>query len=169
MSEFLIRPEASSDAVAVNQMINTIFGPAMYARAAYALREGIAPEAPLCFVAETKDGLIGVVRQTRIQIGTKPALMLGPLGVLNHVNGKGVGSALMEKSMTSARQEYLPQGIDAVILVGDLSYYKSFGFQTVAMAKITLPRPADPSRILICNLQDEECAGYSGAARKWEV
>lgn len=168
MSDFTIRPEASADEFAVNKLIQTIFGPAMYARAAFALREGVNSEPDLNFVAESNAELIGVVRQTKIRVGSEPVLMLGPLGVSDHVNGKGVGTALMNATLTSARANYLSQGFSAVLLVGDISYYKAFGFRTVPMGNITLPRPADPSRILIYNLQDENKNQILGAASKWK-
>src|SRR5258705_10408130 len=75
-----IRAERPSDDQAVERLVNSAFGPGRFAKTAYRLREGVAPEPGLAFVAEDgKAGaLLGGVRFWPTRWGTMPSLCLGP-------------------------------------------------------------------------------------------
>ncbi|MEM8749491.1 MAG: N-acetyltransferase [Pseudomonadota bacterium] len=163
-SSFIIRLETPSDVSAVEQLTALVFGPAMFARAAFALREGVAPEPACSFVAEIGSQIVGTVRQTPINWGDKTALMLGPLGVSPAHKSAGIGRALMTASVEAARGLCADGGPKVIMLVGDLDYYKPFGFRQISHGKITLPRPADPARILVCELEEGAAKSYSGVA-----
>ena len=92
--------------------------------------------------------------------------MLGPLGVLPQYKGQGVGKNLMLAAVSAAKTAAQQAGPPIIMLVGDLEYYKPFGFSQVAPGQITLPRPADPNRILKCELVDGVAENYSGAATR---
>jgi predicted N-acetyltransferase YhbS len=162
-----IQHESVEHDEAVEALGAQAFGPGRFARAAFRLREGVAPERDLSFVALMQDGegreeLVGSIRLTAITIGGKPALVLGPLVVAPHRKSIGIGRELMNRAMTAARAG----GHRFVILVGDLPYYSRFGFQTVPHGRITLPGPADPARTLYCELVPGAAAHYSGAAAR---
>ncbi len=163
---FTVRPEKADDSHAVNNLIAEVFGPAMYARAAFALREGIPHEPTLAFVAERDGVLAGSVRLTRINWGDRTALMLGPLGVLPQFKSLGIGKALMGKAVEAARKEAADGGPEVIMLVGDLDYYAPFGFSRISPDRISLPRPADPQRVLACELVPGALEGFSGAATR---
>ena len=165
---FEIRSEVPADCDAIDRLTMTVFGPGMFARAAFALREGIAPEDHLSFVACKGSEIIGSVRLTKIKWGEATVLMLGPLGVLHEYKSLGAGKALMATAVNEARERTAIGGPQAIILVGDLAYYERFGFQRIAPAKIQLPRPADPLRVLVCDLVDGASKNYSGTAARLE-
>ena len=61
-----VRGEAAADAARVEALNHSVFGPGRFAKAAYRLREGVAPLPGLSFVA-TEDGVLrGSVRFTHI-------------------------------------------------------------------------------------------------------
>jgi len=165
-SKFLVRPERADDSSAVSTLVQDVFGPGSKARAAYALRENRRHEMHLSFVAEHDGQMIGTVRQTRILWGGQSALMLGPLGVLPVCKNQGVGKALMQASVSAARTA-ASQGAEPIImLVGDLAYYEPFGFRLIPFGQIQLPRPADPARILFCELEEGALSRFNGMAQR---
>lgn len=164
---FTIHPELPDHAGEIDIITLEIFGPGMFARAAYKLREGIMPEAHLSFVAMKDDEIIGSVRQTLFWIGEKPALLLGPLGVLPSHKNEGIGHALMRKATQAAKDCRADNATEVILLVGDLAYYQQFGFQSIPQGQITMPRPVDIGRILAFELRDGALMNAEGAARRW--
>ena len=155
-----ISPELLSQAAAVEQLAAAAFGPGRFARTAFRLREGASHEPALSFVAAKAGELVGSVRVTAIAIDGEPALVLGPLVVAPDHKNEGVGSALMKRSVTAAREA----GHRLMILVGDHPYYRPFGFEIVPRGHITLPGPVDPDRLLYCELETGSLARFSGSA-----
>jgi len=167
-SDYTIRLETAEDAAELTQFTQEVFGPGMKARAAYFLRETISHEPQLSFVAEQDGKLIGSVRLTKFIWGEQTALMLGPLGVLSPYKGKGVGRDLMEASVSAAKSDVQKGGPPIIMLVGDLAYYKPFGFKIIPQNRIELPRPADPARILACELSEDTLEQFSGPATRFK-
>ena len=161
--QFSIQSETPSQFDAIEQLAADAFGPGRFAKSAFRLREGVPHEADLSFVAMEGDEIVGSVRQTRIQIDGKDALVLGPLVVASGVMNNGIGAALMERSMTAAKEG--PYHL--VILVGDETYYAKFGFKKIPYGQIKLPGPADPARILCCELVPDCLAEYHGTAEQF--
>lgn len=160
--EYSIHLENESQDAAIEQLSANAFGPGRFAKSAFRLREGVTHEAGLSFVALVGDEIIGSVRQTRIMIDGLEALVLGPLVVVPGVKSRGIGAALMEHSMEAAKA-----GTHAlVILVGDEPYYARFGFSQVPRGQINLPGPADPARILCCELVPGSLQKYHGTAER---
>lgn len=161
LSDLSIRLEMPGDAPAIDMICDRAFGPGASTRAAAWLREGVDHCPDLSFVALLDAGPVGTVRLTPVRWGAARVLMLGPLAVDPLHKGRGVGRALMGRVMDEARAR-AGRDISAervVILVGDLAYYAPFGFERIAPTRIKLPRPADPMRILACDL----AAGASAA------
>lgn len=140
--------------------INAIaFGPGRFIRAAYRIREGGGHDRDLSFVALQGGGrVIGSIRMTPVVIGATPALLLGPLAVRDGWKGLGIGRKLMHQSMAASAKA----GHRLSLLVGDAPYYNAFGFVKVDAAKIIMPAPVDPERLLACILPGAE--GLSGPA-----
>ncbi len=137
-----IRPERPEDAAGVAALNDDGFGPGRFAKSAYRLREGVAPECGLSFVAVQDAELLGSVRFWPILVGSDKALLLGPLAVKSQLRGQGIGVALMQHGIEQARRT----GFAAVLLVGDEAYYSRAGFRRVD--GVTVPGPVDRSRIL---------------------
>lgn len=161
--QFTIQLETPSQFDAIEQLAADAFGPGRFAKSAFRLREGVPHEADLSFVAIENDKIVGSVRQTRISVGGEEALVLGPLVVASGVMNNGIGAALMEYSMAAAKNG----SHHLVILVGDQSYYSKFDFKQVPDGQIKLPGPADPARILCCELMPGSLSEYHGTAEQF--
>lgn len=163
LPSIIIRPETEADDVAVETLGKVAFGPGRFSRAAFRLREGVTSDRKLSYVAEVDGQIGGSIRLTRILIGDDPALVLGPLMIDPAHRNMGIGRELMNRSLSEART----RGERFVVLVGDLAYYQPFGFDPVPHGKIRFPGPADPARILGCELVAGAASGYCGVARRY--
>lgn len=156
-SEFTITPETENYAAAIEALHENVFGPGRFARTAFRVREGNAPDARFSFVALKGDKLVGSVRLTAVRIAHAEAFLLGPLCVARCVQNIGIGRALVQKGLSMVQEKaQLP-----VLLVGDAPYYAPLGFERTPKG-IVMPGPVDYSRLLIawpegcddCNRED---------------
>ena len=138
MTAVLIRRERTGDADAIHTIHLGAFDTALEAGLVRALRAdpGWLPE--LSLVAEAGGRLVGHVVCTRAHIAGRPALGLGPLGVLPECQRSGVGTALMHAVLGAADA----LGEPVVVLLGHTSYYPRFGFGPAARFGIEPPDPA---------------------------
>jgi predicted N-acetyltransferase YhbS len=159
--DIVITPERPGDTQAVRLLEERAFGPGRYARSAYRLREGNPHDPTLSFVARVSTLVVGSVRLSRIRIGERPALLLGPLTVDPAFRSKGIGRLLIEASVATARQA----GHAVVLLVGDESYYGRIGFRRLTPGAVNMPGPVDPMRVLGLPLADGALDGLTGDVR----
>jgi predicted N-acetyltransferase YhbS len=157
----IIEPETPYDAEAILRLNERVFGPGRFARTAYRLRETTAADLSLSFVARVGTLLVGANAMTPISIGETPALLLGPLIVEPVFRSRGIGEALVTRSLEAARAG----GARLVVLVGDESYYGRMGFARTPLGRVVLPGPVDPARVLHCELQPGAFEGVKGKVR----
>ncbi|MEI9965028.1 MAG: N-acetyltransferase [Caulobacteraceae bacterium] len=150
--------EAPGEAPAVAALIERVFGPGRYAKAAERLREGNQFIRELSFVARRDGAVVGAVRLWPVRIGERPALLLGPIAVESSARHHGLGRALALRSCEAAARH----GHAVVVLVGDRSFFCPLGFEPVEPGAITFPGPADPQRILVKPLNPGALDGLAG-------
>jgi predicted N-acetyltransferase YhbS len=155
-----IRHELASDVSARETLLSRAFGRFRKRKTAERLREGRLPSDGLAFTAADAQGrLIGTIRLWDVVAGSAgPVLLLGPLAVGCAHQGKGIGSALMERALNEARVK----GHRAVILVGDAAYYQRFGFSHGAVEGLHLPGPLDRVRFMGLELESGALTGSTG-------
>ncbi|MGY1916593.1 GNAT family N-acetyltransferase [Blastococcus sp. SYSU DS0973] len=102
-----------------------------------ALREDGDVVPGLSLVAELGGEVVGHVLCSRGDIEGRPALGLGPLGVVPARQRRGVGQALMHGVLAAADALVEP----CVALLGDVGYYGGFGFLPAHQVGV---RPPDP-------------------------
>ncbi len=153
--------ESPGDAEAVEQLNGRAFGPGRFARSAERVREASPPDLSVSFVARVATLLVGSLRQSRIRIGTMPALMLGPLAVEPAFRSRGIGRQLIERGLEEAGA----LGYRLVLLVGDEPYYGRLGFRRVPPGRIIMPGPVDPARLLLHATDEDARAQASGPVR----
>jgi predicted N-acetyltransferase YhbS len=164
---FTITTERPEDGPAIETLLDTACGPARDSKVSYRSRDGVAPVDNLRLVARAGDDtLIGTIRYWPILVGAdqKPALLLGPLAVAPGWQAKGIGGALMHRSLDMAcwaRHE-------RVLLVGDYGYYKRFGFRPATPHGIVMPGE-NPARLLALPLSSGALEGCAGTIepRRW--
>ncbi len=161
--EFQIKPEPAALAGAVERLYDDVFGPARFHKASYQFRDGVAPVKELSWIALEGDRLVGVIRYWPILVGETghPALLLGPLAIAPDKAGKGIGRALMFKTLELAAQ----LGHDLVLLVGDVDYYKRFGFVPATPHGFVMPGETRPERLQVAPLKDDVLGRIAGDLR----
>jgi predicted N-acetyltransferase YhbS len=161
-AEFRIADERAEDAPAVAALSARVFGPGRFARSAYRVREQGSPAPALSLAGWRGETLSGAIRFTPIAIGGQAgALLLGPLAIAPEATGRGLGRALVTEGAARAARF----GWRLVLLVGDMPYYGRFGFTPTSPGRITLPGPADPTRLLALELQPGAMQDYEGQVR----
>jgi predicted N-acetyltransferase YhbS len=159
-SAFTYRLEQPGDSHTIETLHAEVFGPGRFAKSAYRLREGVRHDPALSFVAECDGAMVASVRLTPIRIGSRPALLLGPLVVDPVYKGQGAGKTLVRISLEAAKKA----GHEIVLLVGDEPYYGPLGFSQLPPYAVTMPGPADPRRVLVAGLVEGALEGLSGPA-----
>ncbi|MCX8252736.1 putative N-acetyltransferase YhbS [Beijerinckiaceae bacterium RH AL1] len=157
-----LKPLAAVDLEAIERLNARTFGPGRFARSAYRLREGVAPDLTLSFAAWVGTLLVGANIMTPIRCGDVPALLLGPLTVDPPFRSGRVGEALVRRSLEAATEA----GHALVLLVGDLPYYARFGFATVPLGQLDFGGPVDPARLLYRELIEGAFATAAGTVRR---
>jgi predicted N-acetyltransferase YhbS len=165
MAMWEIRPEEPQDAPIVDALVARSFGPGCFAKSAWRLREGVAPEEGLSFVAMEDGALRGSVRFWPVIVGREPALLLGPLAVEGEQRSRGIGIALMNRGIEDARA----RGHRAIILVGDAPYYARVGFAPLPLGSIKFPGPVDRARILGLALVEGTLDRLKGDVRRARI
>lgn len=129
-----LRPERPADFRAVEELTRDAFwnhyGPGCDEHyLAHILRDSSDFVPELDYVAVHDGQLVGNIMYTRAKIvldrgGEREVLCFGPLAVDPAFQGRGVGTALIERTRRLARE----LGYGAVLILGDPGYYSRFGF-----------------------------------------
>jgi predicted N-acetyltransferase YhbS len=161
--EYLIKPEPAVLAGAVERLYDDVFGPARFHKTSYLFREGVEPVRELSWIALEGDRLVGAIRYWPILVGEAghSALLLGPLAIAQDRAGRGIGRALMFKTLDLAAQ----LGHDLVLLVGDVEYYKRFGFVPATPHGFVMPGESRPDRLQVAPLKDNVLGRIAGEVR----
>ena len=142
---FAIRQEQSCDVDAREALLDAAMGPIRFRRSSERLREGRLPAEGLALVALQADTLVGTVRLWNAKAcGLPHGLMLGPLAVDVSKRSQGLGTALTQQAIDAART----YGYEAIVLVGDESWYGQFGFRAYHARRLAMPGPFERHRML---------------------
>ena len=147
-----LQPLTDAPAGAVDALLDQAFGTDRHGRTAYAVREGTAPLAELCFGAWHEGAFVGSIQAWPVALATDsggswPLVMVGPVAIAPPLQGVGIGRALMAALGVAAAQSADP-GAGALMLIGDPEYYGRFGFTAEATAGWRLPGPFEQRRLL---------------------
>ena len=135
------------------------FGPGRFARTAYRIREGTPAVSRFCLLAKVSGEIVATIRFTEVTVGGKGGvLLLGPLAVEARYRGLGYAKRLVADGLELAKAA----GIGVVLLVGDEPYYGKLGFKRIGLARIKMPGPVDPGRMLAAELREGVLAGFEG-------
>jgi predicted N-acetyltransferase YhbS len=142
LSALQFRNEDPADHVAVEALLDRVFGPGRFTKVSERVREVAQARPDLSFCAWRGDVLAGVVRQWGVRVGGRPTIFLGPLAVDEDQRLGGLGGALVERACAAA-------GAEPVLLVGDEPYFTRFGFSALPARGVVLPGPVDQRRVLV--------------------
>src|SRR5262249_49564570 len=138
-----ILPETADDALAIERLHERTFGPGRYARTAFRIREQLVHRLDLSFPARIRPLVVGSVRARPVRMGEPAALLLGPLTIEPPFRERGIGRALIDRTLAAARAA----GHRLVVLVGDEPYYGGSGFRRIPKGAVTMLGPVDPARL----------------------
>lgn len=131
MNQIKVRTEATEDADQIRNVNIEAFRDHPVSRQTEhlivdALRAAGALEVSL--VAVSDQGVVGHIAFSRAEVGDSGGdwFLVGPVAVLPGMQGRGIGSALVEAGLSELRA----RGAKGCVLVGDAGYYSRFGFTT---------------------------------------
>ncbi len=157
---FVLKKEEPEDWWEVEALFDLCFAPGRTALSSYRLRDDVPPVAALSRTARDESGMLGgALRYWPVRVGSAPVLLLGPVAVHPTAQGEGLAAAMIRDSLAHAADSW-----DRVLLVGDLPYYRRFGFYR--LEGVEMPPPTNPERILGANLTPEAWAGVSGSVTR---
>jgi putative acetyltransferase len=154
----ILRPETPADYDAARRVHDLAFGPGSPEGALVdALREEGATVPDLCLVAVDGDDVVGhiVYSRARLESGDD-VLALAPVAVLPDVQGRRIGSRLVEETLRRAEETAFP----LVVVLGHAEYYPRFGFEPAAGYGVVAPWPVPPEAWMVRPLP-----GYAPSAR----
>lgn len=95
------------------------------------LQPSFIPE--LSYVARLNGVIVGHIAYMESRVGDVVTLTFGPVSVVPHKQGQGIGSELIEYTLGLAKR----LGYAGVVIFGDPDYYKRFGFVSAKEFGIT--------------------------------
>lgn len=145
----------------VEALYDLCFAPGRTALSSYRLREDVDPVASLSRTARDEQGVLGgALRYWPVRVAGKRVLLLGPVAVHPTTQGEGLAAAMIRDSLAGAVDE----GWERVLLVGDLPYYRRFGFEHGT--GVEMPPPTNPDRVLLLSLVPDAWQGVAGMVEK---
>ncbi len=160
---YRLEQETDADWWEVEALYDLCFAPGRTALSSYRLRDGVPRVAELCLTLRDVDGILAaVIRYWPVLVGGRRALLLGPVAVHPTRQGEGLGGMLMHESLAEAAR----LGWERVLLVGDLPYYRRFGFRR--LEGVEMPPPTNPERVLGLTLRPGAWDGVRGPVTKAE-
>ncbi|MDR3051547.1 MAG: N-acetyltransferase [Oscillospiraceae bacterium] len=172
MIPIILRQEEKTDYRTVEQITCRAFSAApptgadddgMEALLAQKLRADSAFVPELDFVAEVDGRVVGNIMYSKSKViradgAVFDTLTFGPISVLPKYQLQGVGSALIEQTLTQARS----LGYRAVIIFGHETYYPRFGFRPAVEFGITTADGKNFPAFMVLPLYGGALDGVSG-------
>ena len=154
-----IKSEVPEEGPAIENLLDIAFGPDRKSRPSYKVRENLAPQPSLCFVAHHGPSLAGVIRFTPVHVGDEPrAVLLGPIAVHPDHENLGVGTQLMKTGIAAAKAA----GLHLTIAIGEPGYLARFGFEPASPHGLSFPVHVEDQRFLVLSLTDGAAQQASG-------
>ena len=163
---FQFEHETENDKQEVEDLLDLVFSPSRKNLSSYSLRKNVPKINTLSFVAKNNKGsIVGIIRNWPIFIESRKnlSLLMGPVAVHPTFQGEGLGSYLINYSIKESRK----YGWERAVLIGNIEYYKSFGFFQQNDNKIDFPSPTDPERILLLEIKNNSFDGIKGKVIKF--
>ena len=159
MHAITVRPETAEDIRAIDVVHISAFGGEAEAQLVSALRESATYNRELSLVAELGGRIVGHVLLTRVPLrkdgAEKNVLALGPMSVVPSQSHRGIGSELINASISLAEDK----GYGAIVVLGHPEYYKRFGFVPARGLQISCNLPAPEDALTVMEIVAGNLAG----------
>ena len=151
--------ETPAHEAAIERVLDRAFGPGRFAKPSERVRE-FARHAPgLSRVAVADGDVVGVCRIYDVRIGARAALFLGPLAVDPKAQHGGLGHALVQSTIEGCRAA----GHEAIVVMGEPSFFSTLGFSQVPAGRVLMPVPAEARRLQWIGLRKDALESLAGA------
>ena len=139
---------ADAEPAAIEALLDAAFGADRRGRTAYRLRAGTDWLPALSFAAWQDGRLVGTLQSWPVALQHDAAIdrlvMVGPVAVSPAAQGRGVGTALMDRLIAAAEV----QGERALMMIGDPSYYGRWDFTADRTGGWRIDGPYEQHRLL---------------------
>lgn len=127
------------------------------------LRGSDAVVSELCDVCEMDGEIVGHILYTHASVTSNsgevfPVLVFGPISVRPDMQGQGIGSQLITRTLLRARA----LGWRGVIITGDPAYYGRFGFRTASDFHILYEDGSSSPELMAVELGEGRLSGVTG-------
>ena len=146
----------------VERLLDAAFGPDRRGRTAYLIRGGMPWMPDLSVAALTDAGnLAGSLQCWPVSLiqedgSQMPLIMVGPVAVAPEHQGTGLGRAMMDAVIATART----RGTEPLMMIGDPEYYGRFwGFSADGTSGWNCPGPFEPHRLLALPVDGSSIGG----------
>jgi predicted N-acetyltransferase YhbS len=145
-----LAPIDEAEGLAIERLLDLVFGSDRHQRTAYRLRDGVHAEPLASCTAFDPDGmLIGSLQSWPLGLfddagGVTPLWLVGPIAVHPDRRNEGIGRAMLRRALAAIDATGLP-----AVLIGDEPYYGPFGFSAVETGDWSVPGPVDRRRLLV--------------------
>lgn len=157
-----IRPETAGDAAAIDLVVSAAFPTDGEARLVAALRS--TGKLRVSLVAIREEQIVGHAALSNVSLdppcSTADVVGLAPVAVAPEFQRQGIGSELVKRSLTTARE----LGVSAIVVLGEPEFYSRFGFRRASDLGLQNEYGVhDP--FMVAELQPESLAGICALAR----
>lgn len=127
------------------------------------LRGSDAVVSELCDVCEMDGEIVGHILYTRASVTSDsgevfPVLVFGPISVRPDMQGQGIGSQLITRTLLRARA----LGWRGVVITGDPAYYGRFGFRPASDFHILYEDGSSSPELMAAELGEGRLSGVTG-------
>ena len=112
----------------------------------------------LDFVAVHGAEIVGSVMYSRSRVEDNPVVTFGPLAVLPVYQRRGVGAALLQKTLPLCRE----MGFRAVVIYGNPAYYARFGFRPARAFDVRTSDNMYAAALQVLELYPDAMRGITG-------
>ena len=106
----------------------------------------------LALIAEEDGEIIGHIMFTEVKVGANIGVALAPLAILPKAQRKGVGTALMDKAHSIAKE----MGYGFSIVLGSEQYYPRVGYKTANDFGILAPFDVPKENFMVLFLKEDD-------------
>lgn len=150
-----VRKEVKADFFQREMILDDCFGKDRNNRTVYIYRK-IPPIKELSLISYLKQEpkvVIGTIRFYRVLIEQFHCLLLGPLAVDKHYQGKGFGKKLIQQGLNLAKEN----GEKICFVSGEYDYYCHYGFKKLSSIKLNIivPGPISFNDLLIYEFNND--------------
>jgi putative acetyltransferase len=157
----LIRKEEKKDHKDIYEVNKQAFGQENESKLIDKIRAGSNFVPGLSLVAEAGGKIVGHILFSKIKIAGSSVfntLALAPMAVIPDFQKQGIGSKLIKKGMTKAKE----LGFDSIIVLGHKDYYRIFGFERASKWGIKCPFEVPDEAFMAVELTEKALEGKAG-------